>query len=383
MQNPQKSLGMGKSKRTKMGKSNKEDLSQSLIMHPNTIQFLDQTASLTVEQVKWQQVLQMSDHLSKQATIVGMLWNEESPKAESLKETIESYFISLQGFLLCCHKIAVSAGPTLSSLIHVSVKQIVDSSLELSKGSVSLYEGTYEKDKKPYVPKLTAVVLEAWFNFKKVPSTNLIAIGNAISQVAVIMKDVLNKMKDVKRPACPSSECEASSGDVFSPEQIEFAKLVADIVSEAIMVVIVIRVMTKKIGMENPKEDSEFVDSLEKVLKLCQRSGAEIEKLGTCVYHSPLEIDKMVQTVKILGANLDEVEAEVEHKKWSSNAFPGVCRKLRDAIKLMEVGLEKRKNLNHIMIAHQNTIYNTLQLFNPTASPPTQEKVIRFTVIDD
>ncbi|XP_010477578.1 PREDICTED: uncharacterized protein LOC104756655 [Camelina sativa] len=364
MQNPQKSLGMGK--------SNKEDLSQSLIMHPNAIKLLDQTASLTVEQIKWQQVIQMSDHLSKQATIVGMLWNEESPKAESLKETIESYFISLQRFLLCCHKIAVAAGPTLSSLIHVSVKQIVDSSFELSKGSVSLYEGTYEKDKKPYIPKLTAVVLEALFNFKKVPSTNLIAIGNAISQVAVIMKDVLNKMKDVKRP---SRECEASSCDVFSPEQIEFAKLVADVVSEAIMVVIVIRVMTKTIGMENPKEDSEFVDSLEKVLKLCQRSGVEIEKLGTCVcHHPPLEIDKMVETVKILGGNLDEVEAEVEHKKWSSNAFPGVCRNMRDAIKVMEVGLEKRKDLNQIMIAHQNTIYNTLQLFDPTASPPTQEK---------
>lgn len=201
--------------------------------------------------------------------------------------------------------------------------------------------------------------MEACSSFKKVPATNLIAIGSAISQVAVIMKDVLNEMKKVK-PACPSRESEAS-GDDFCPEQIEVAKMVADIVSEAIMLIIVIRVITRTMEVEHPEENSGFVDSLEKLLKLCQRTGVQIEELGTCVYHPPLEIEKMIQTVKILGGNLDEVEAEVEHMNRSSNAFPGVCRKLRDAINLMEVELEKRKDLNQILITHQNTIYNTLQ----------------------
>lgn len=71
--------------------------------------------------------------------IVGMLWTGETPKAESLKETMESYFNALQGFLLCCHGSTVGAGPTLSSIIHVSVKHIVDSSFRLLQGSVSLY----------------------------------------------------------------------------------------------------------------------------------------------------------------------------------------------------------------------------------------------------
>jgi len=202
--------------------------------------------------------------------------------------------------------------------------------------------------------------LEACSSFKKVPTTNLIAIGSAISQVSVIMKDVLNEMKKVK-PACPSSEGEAS-GDDFSPEQIEVAKMVADIVYEAMTVIIVIRVITRMMEKENPNENSVFVESLEKLLKLCQRSGVVIEELGTCVYHPPLKIDKITQTVKILEGNLDEVEAQVEYMKRSSNAFPGVCRKLRDAIKLMEVGLEKRKDLNQILISRQNTLYNALQV---------------------
>ncbi|KAG7592691.1 hypothetical protein ISN45_Aa01g015510 [Arabidopsis thaliana x Arabidopsis arenosa] len=363
---------MGKSKRTKMEKSKKKDLNQSLITHPSTnivdtLQ-LYPNASPKVEKFHWDYVLQISDYLSTQATIVRMLWTGEYPKVESLTETMKSYFNALHGFLLCFHGSTLGAGPTLSSVIHASVKQIVDSSFRLFQGSVSLYEGSYEKGKKPSIPQLSGAVLEAWSSFKKVPITNLVAIGNAISQVAVIMKDVLNEMKKVK-PACPLSECED-----FSPEQIEVAKMVADITSEAMMVIIVIRVITRTMEEEHPKENSRFVDSLEKLLKLCQRTGELIEELGTCVYYPPLKIDKMIQTVQVLEGNLDEVETQVEHMKRSSHAFPGVCRKLRDAIKLMEVEMDKRKHLNQILVSHQNTIYNTLQLFDPTASP-TEEKV--------
>jgi len=76
--------------------------------------------------------------------IVKTLWTGESPKAESVKETMESYFKALLGFLLCCHGSTLGAGPTLSSIVHGSVKQIVDSSFRLFQGSVSLY-GNNEK----------------------------------------------------------------------------------------------------------------------------------------------------------------------------------------------------------------------------------------------
>ncbi|CAL9215993.1 unnamed protein product [Arabidopsis halleri] len=127
---------MGKSKRTKMEKSKKKDLNQSLITHPSnivdTLQLYPK-ASPTVEKFHWDYVLQISDYLSTQATIVRMLWTGESPKAESLTETMKSYFNALHGFLLCFHGSTLGAGPTLSSIIHGSVKQIVDSSFRLNR----------------------------------------------------------------------------------------------------------------------------------------------------------------------------------------------------------------------------------------------------------
>ncbi|KAG2303643.1 hypothetical protein Bca4012_062397 [Brassica carinata] len=341
-----------------MGKTKKEDLNQFLIAHLNTIydtlQLFERTASPTEEKVNWNDVLQMSDHLSKQATIVGMLWNGgEAPKAESLKETMESYFNALQGFLLCCHGSTVGAGSTLSSLIHVSVKKIVDSSFRLLQGSVSLYEGSYEKDRKPSIPQLSGAVWEACSSFKKVPATNITAIGRAITQVAVSMKDVLREMKEVK-PASPeveeasgdnnnSDEDDDDLGNDLSPEEMEVAQMVAEIVSETITVIKeLIRVITGMIKLENPKDSkSGFVDSLEKLLKLCKGTGDQIDEIGACVY-PPQEIAKMKQALKIIQGNLGEVEAEVEGLKNSSEALTGACRKLRSSMEHMEAELEKR-----------------------------------------
>lgn len=165
------------------------------------------------------------------------------------------------------------------------------------------------------------------------------------------MKDVLREMKEVK-PACPSPEGEASGdnnsdddddlGDDFSPEEMEVAQMVAEIVSDTIMVIKeLIRVITGMIKLENPKDNSGFVDSLEKLLKLCQGTGVQIDELGACVY-PPQELNKMKQTVKIIQGNLDEVEAEVERLKSSSDAFSGACRKLRNSMKHMDTELDKR-----------------------------------------
>ncbi|KAJ0257657.1 Cyclin-D1-binding protein [Hirschfeldia incana] len=342
-----------------MGKTKKEDLNQFLIAHLNTIydtlQLFDRTASPTEEKVNWNDVLQMSDHLSKQATIVGMLWNGgEAPKAESLKETMESYFNALQGFLLCCHGSTVGAGPTLSSLIHVSVKKIVDSSFRLLQGSVSLYEGSYEKDKKPSIPQLSGAVWEACSSFKKVPATNITAIGRAITQVAVSMKDVLREMKEVK-PAPPEEEASGDNnnsdeddddlGNDLSPDEMEVAQLVAELVSETIIVIKeLIRVITGMIKLENPKDNNNsggFVESLEKLLKLCKGTGDQIDEIGACVY-PPQEIVKMKHALKIIKGNLGEVEAEVEGLKSSSEAFAGACGKLRNWIRRMEAEFEWR-----------------------------------------
>lgn len=71
--------------------------------------------------------------------IVGMLWTGGTPEAKQIEENMMAYFNVLQGFILLSHGSTVDTGPTLSSSIHVSVKQVVDSSFKLMMESVSLY----------------------------------------------------------------------------------------------------------------------------------------------------------------------------------------------------------------------------------------------------
>ncbi|XP_019057896.1 PREDICTED: uncharacterized protein LOC104812031 [Tarenaya hassleriana] len=297
-----------------MGKSKKEDLNQILIGHLNTIhdtlQLFDRTPPPTQDKVTWKDVLQLSDHLSKQATIVGMLWSGEPPKAAAVKEAMESYFNALQGFLLHCHGSTVGAGPTLSSNIHSSVKQIVDTSFRLLQGSVSLYDGSYEKDRKPSVPQLAGAVWEACAALKKAPSTNIMAIGRAMTQVAASVKDVLREMNELKPARDDDDDDDVSPdannpdddddiiddgdiGDGLSPEEMKVAKVTADVVSETLVTIKeLIRTIMGMIKLEHPKDNSQFVDSLEKILKLCQGIGVEIDELGACVY-PPQETNSM------------------------------------------------------------------------------------------
>ncbi|ESQ28084.1 hypothetical protein EUTSA_v10018995mg [Eutrema salsugineum] len=257
----------------------------------------------------------------------------------------------------------VGARPTLSSSIQASVKQIVDFSFKLLKGSVSLYVGSYEKDRKPSsIPQLTGAVWEACSNLNKVPATNIKAIGRAMTQVGVSVKDVLREMKELK-PASSSSSPEHDAcandesgtpnsdeddddlGDDLSPEELEVAKMVADIVSETLMVIKeLIRVITGMIKVENPKDNGGFVDSLEKLLKLCQRIGVEIDELGACVY-PPQELSLMKQTVERIKGNIGEIEADVmgfKNSSSSSESFLRTCRRLQSLIELMETELDSR-----------------------------------------
>ena len=70
---------------------------------------------------------------------VGMLWTGVAPEVKALEENMASYFNILQGFLLLSHGSTVGAGPTLSSYVNTSMKQVIDSSFVLWKESVSSY----------------------------------------------------------------------------------------------------------------------------------------------------------------------------------------------------------------------------------------------------
>lgn len=77
--------------------------------------------------------------LSLISNAVGMLYTGETPEVKVLEENMAAYLNMLQGFLLLSHGSSVGAGPTLSSCIHSSIKQVVDSSFMLLKDAVSSY----------------------------------------------------------------------------------------------------------------------------------------------------------------------------------------------------------------------------------------------------
>ncbi|XWS22444.1 hypothetical protein CRYUN_Cryun29cG0034900 [Craigia yunnanensis] len=282
-----------------------------------------------------------------------MLWNGKAPEAKELEENITSYFNVLQGFLLLSHGSTVGAGPTLSSSIHESVTQVVDCSFRLMKESVSLY-GSLNKDKKQSMPQFVGAVWEACSALKKVPATNVIAIGRAMTQVAVSVKDVLREIKELK-PASSDLGDEASDdaptraesgpeddlnevdlGSDLSPEEMKVAQLAQGVVSETVVTIKeLIRMITGLLKLETPDDNGKFVDSLEKLLKICQGMGVEIDEIGACLY-PPQEISAITLALEKTSSSINEIQQEVESFQTSSKPFVDASSGLRTVLKQME-----------------------------------------------
>nr|KJB61139.1 hypothetical protein B456_009G342800 [Gossypium raimondii] len=315
-----------------MGKAEKEQLNRALTAHLNTIhetlQVLDQSPpSNSMEKVTWSQVIQIGEQVSKQATIAGMLWNGESPQAKEVEENVNSYFNVLQGFLLLSHGSTVGAGPTLSSSIHESVKHVVDCSFRLMKEHVSLY-GSHNKEKKLSISQIVGAVWEACSALKKVPPTNVTAIGRAMTQVAVSMKDVLREINELK-PASSNPGDETSDntpskaeskpedddisdddlGSDLSPEEMKVAQLAHGVVSETLV-----------------------------VIKELIRTITEIDEIGACLY-PPQEIDAIKLALEKMSSRINEIQQEVESFPTSSEPFLEACSGLRTVLKEMEAQL--------------------------------------------
>ncbi|MBA0566881.1 hypothetical protein Golob_011654 [Gossypium lobatum] len=298
----------------------------------------------------------------------GMLWNGESPQAKEVEENVNSYFNVLQGFLLLSHGSTVGAGPTLSSSIHESVKHVVDCSFRLMKEHVSLYgkpilflselPGSHNKEKKLLMPQIVGAVWEACSALKKVPPTNVTAIGRAMTQVAVSMKDVLREINELK-PASSNPGDETSDntpskaeskpedddisdddlGSDLSPEEMKVAQLAHGVVSETLVVIKeLIRTITGMLKLETPDDNGKFVGSLEKLLKMCQGVGAEIDEIGACLY-PPQEIDAIKLALEKMSSRINEIQQEVESFPTYSEPFLEACSGLRTVLKEMEAQL--------------------------------------------
>lgn len=310
-----------------------------------TLQVLDQTPSSSssfVNKVTWEDVIKMAEQVSKQATTVGMIWTGDKPESKAIEETMTSYFNNLQGFLLVSHGSKVGAGPTLSSSIHESVKQVVDSSFRLMKETVSFY-GSHREGQKQLVPQLVGTVWEACSALKKTPTSNITAIGRGMTKVAVSVKDVLREMKELKPvssddPAdtesepCDDNSSEGELGNDLSPEEMKVAERTIVVVSDTLSVLKgLIRSITGLIKMEKPDDNSGFVDSLEKLLQLCQELGQQIDEIGACLY-PPQEISSIEAALEKIHSIVEVMQAEIGGLQGASDAFLEACNGLRSSM---------------------------------------------------
>ncbi|OVA14232.1 hypothetical protein BVC80_9025g11 [Macleaya cordata] len=346
-----------------MGKAAKEHLHRVLISHLNTIhetfQVLDDTPASSLEKVDWQEVITMGEQVSKQATVAGMLWTGEAPDLKALEENMGVYFNMLQGFLLLSHGSKMGAGPTLCSCIHASAKQVVDTSFSFFKEAVSSC-GSRNKDRKLSLPQLAGTVWEACASLKKTPTTNYTAIGRAITQVAVSIKDVLRELKDLKPGSTdPTNETpdesatetsthdendddgssEGDLGNDLSPEEMKIAESAISVVSDTLVVIKeLIRFITGLLRQSNPNNSKESVDSLEVLLKLCQEIGVQIDELGACLY-PPQEVPALKVGGEKISDRIREVQAEVRRLEGSCESFFQACEGLESSLRKLQTEL--------------------------------------------
>ncbi|KAH9619587.1 hypothetical protein KSS87_022463, partial [Heliosperma pusillum] len=331
-----------------MGKRDMERLNTRLSSYMSniheTLQILDQTPTSSLQKLSWDDVINIGEQLSKQATTAGMLFTGERTEVKALEENMEAYFNVLQGLLLHAYGSTVGAGPTLTSNVHASIKQAVDCSFMLWKECVSSY-GSRDKELKLNVPQRVGTVWEACSALKKTPATNIVAIGRAMTQVAVSMKDVLREMKELE----PSSSEPADGADDddddgddddfgkdLSPEEMKIAILATQIVSEVVTVIKeLIRSITTMVKREN-FDETDAVESLEKLLKLSRDVGAQVDELGACLY-PPQEHPAITLACEKMSNLTDEMGKILESLNGFTEAFSEGCKALEKTLEMLRV----------------------------------------------
>uniref|UniRef100_A0A0D9WJI0 Uncharacterized protein n=1 Tax=Leersia perrieri TaxID=77586 RepID=A0A0D9WJI0_9ORYZ len=313
------------------------ELSRFLQSHIQTIndtyQMMAQAAPGGLERTEWSEVVKLGEQVSRQATVAGMVWSGDLPDVETLKENIVAYFNILQGFLLGCHGSTVGAGPTLHKSICSSAKNVVDSSFSLFNQAVSAYESR-SPERKTTIPPVTGTVWEACLALNKVPTTNCVAIGRAMTQIGVYLKDVLREMKELPIGDTGDSTAEKSSNgpvdttscsdrdelssdleldEDFTEEEIAVAKLVVTVASDALVVVKeTIRFITclLKSSVNRMGANEEKVEAMEKLLSCCREAADQINDLGASVY-PPQDLSEMKSSVKRLYDGTNAMRREI------------------------------------------------------------------------
>ncbi|RRT76394.1 hypothetical protein B296_00023255 [Ensete ventricosum] len=314
----------------------------------------------------------------------GMLWSGEAPDAKALEENMGAYCNIIHGFVLLCHGSTVGAGPTLHASIYASAKQVVDCSLALLREAVSygayhallmnpfavldfekecntfinFFAEPHDHEKRFSISQLAGTVWEACAALKKTPTTNCTAVGRAITQVAVSLKDVLREMGELKCAASDDSgdrvsdkAAESTSdeegdlavadiGDDLSAEEMAIAQLIISVVSDTLAVIKeLIRFITGLLKSSCLKISSkESTDSLEKLLSYCREMGQEVNEMGACVY-PPQEIPQMKSSANKMHRLVDKMHIEVTSLEGSPDGVYGTFKQLESSLGNLQHGL--------------------------------------------
>lgn len=210
-----------------------------------------------------------------------------------------------------------------------------------------IFTGSSNKAQKLSIPQHVGAVWEACSDLKKTPSTNVTAIGRAMTQIAVSMKDVLREMNELKQADEDVStksedkpndddddECDGDLGNDLSPEEMKIVQLTTNIVSETLVVVKeLIRSITALLQQES--SDAVSVDSLEKLLKISQGIGVQVDELGACLY-PPQEISAIKVALEKISSFSNETETELKNLKGFTEDFSKACSGLRSSLRQLE-----------------------------------------------
>lgn len=215
------------------------------------------------------------------------------------------------------------------------------------------YAGYRSKEQKLSIPQLVGAVWETCTALKKTPTTNITAIGRAITQTAVSMKDVLREMKELKPASSdltdgaadevptksengsPDSDnsSEGDLGNDLSQEEMEVAQIAIGVVSDLLIVVKeLIRSITYLLKKKDSDGSSDSVNSLEKLLKLCQGIGVQVDELGACLY-PPQEFTSIKAASEKMSSMVDEMQVELDKLNGSSEAFLKACTALNASLR--------------------------------------------------
>lgn len=220
------------------------------------------------------------------------------------------------------------------------------------------------REKRLSIPQLAGAVWDSCVAFKKNPTTNCTAVGRAITQVAVSVKDVLREMGELKEfkstaasdgsggedsiKAAESTStdeegddlAEADIGDDLSAEEMAVAKLIVAVVSDTLTVIKeLIRYISGLLKSPSLKVNTkESTDSLEKLLTCCQEMGSEVNELGASVY-PPQEVYQMKSSAEKMHDLVNKMRIEVTSLEGSSSDVFATFKQLESSLANQEDGL--------------------------------------------